>query len=565
MKQIDLTHTSLNFFESALLQNENPHNDLDEIVLNEPQSFWERVGYFFSGQSAAADKVIEFAKEKVEVLFKSAWGVTYEGEEKCAIDAVFSNLLSESGVTYRSLSTVAGARIIFEKIHQSIKRPVEGYSKHYEVEVKSREVETKYKSQEGDKIPGIIEAVGLEDNLYDITPDWDSDDPKVDAENVIKLLMGAPFDNRVFSWGLTKAIMFSKDKERMKGFKTALQKVAIKIFENLKSADQANNREQEMLAEVLLGNVLSLLPIMDPTRGQGFSVPQKFDVEVDGWIVKQWRLVEYRIEVLPLTSEWLGSSIPAIGLKPINDKAPPLLLFRGTPHPTANGAMLAMLSDIVPGHTVGEFVYNHSAKQLLQDWITEAHKKFGGVKIYGQSLGGITALTAVCHQPDKISEIHAYGSPSPLGSSLLNLYEKKCEEMLKEGKSKPAVHIYWNEGDLVPLAGTGFHPDWNLHKVIIAKPQSAGTAHAALNTAQFKVILMKLSVLTDRQSTARKVMNVIHQFISVVLAPLSLTLILLAFLKVVIITGCCKIYELGVRCLEVCQEQPNNAGSCLLI
>lgn len=477
----------------------------ENIILTDApsRSFWSRI---FSKSSPVAEKVAALIKEKLKGQLDSHWGVTYAPGEEWALDVVFNQLLAESGVSYDALRTVNAAERVFKKID-------EGFF----------------------VLGGSIPDVYSEGLL--LSP---GGSPEADAKNVVKLLMGASFNRTAVSWRLLSAVFISKNNKRMQALKNELERVSKVLCEqHLSSCSPA----QERLIEIFLGNILALYPFTEPENGSDIIVPQK----IEG----RWKLVNYQVEVLPLTPRWLSDPVPAFGLKPQGEpNAAPLLLFRGTPHPTASGALSATLSDIVPGHSVGEVIYEH-AKELIQLWIQGAHKEFGGVKVYGQSLGGSLSLLAVSRQPEMISEVHAYGSPSLLSNST-SLYEERSKAC---GAKKPQVNIYWNHGDSVPLVGTGFHRDWHVNKVVIPSQQNGIASHAGLNSSQTRVVVLRMDPELDSKTTARRIFNIFHQVMSVLLVPLSVSLLVFAVFKVAIKTACYSVYCAAKNFFDSHQKQ----------
>src|SRR5262249_32022494 len=147
--------------------------------------------------------------------------------------------------------------------------------------------------------------------------------------------------------------------------------------------------------------------------------------------------------------------------------------------------------------------------EKIKNWLLNA-KKNGPVNIYGQSLGGCMSLLAVSRVPGSIDEVHAYASPSVLGNSR-DMFEEGC----KGAVNKPQVNIYNNHKDIVPQAGTGYHRDWKVKKLIIEEEQCWLLAHSPIYSAYQRVVVMNIDSEKDANRTYRKVMHVFHQIFSV--------------------------------------------------
>lgn len=490
-----------------------------------PQTLCSRIRAFFTCRSPINDKIAELIKDRLRNDILLLDRVKYERGEECAIDNVFNELLTDCEVSYSELKIFEKAQKVFDKAAGCDRKFIEAVN------------------------PGDV------DYKLDIR---DATGKKAEVINAINTLLGGNFDRHLVSCGLVKAVLFCKDPERMRLFTEGLQEVINKTHATLLQPHPTPSKVK--FAKMLMLNILALLPFTDPANGSQINVPQLIN--------KRWEMVTYRIEVLPITSEWLGKPIPALGLKQVNNpQAQPLLIFRGTPQPTADGSLPALASDAVPGKTVGEVIYNRSwVKELLQKWIKDAYHQFlndsqpiseanvkekslinqidsRGVIIVGQSLGASLAIIAGSHQPEFVSEIHGFGSPAPL-AAVREIYERRKNDT----GCKPEFHLYWNFGDKVPKVGTGFHPDWHIHKLFIPKSQWRLVAHACANAAVPKTIMVGISPVVDAKLPSRTMTNLAKEIQSVVMFPVTLSLLAAAFLKTLIVTVCLKVCEAVKYC-----------------
>lgn len=162
------------------------------------------------------------------------------------------------------------------------------------------------------------------------------------AKNMLNLLMGARFDHKVLSCNLLKGILLVQNPQLMQEFRNALQAAIVNTLDQLNSPEPSES--QKKLIEIFIANPLALFPFTEPPEGTLIQVPQK--------IGEEWVQVTYAVETLALNPDWLGGTIPALGLRPIPGSpadASSLLLFRGTPHPTGADSLPLSLPIPFPG------------------------------------------------------------------------------------------------------------------------------------------------------------------------------------------------------------------------
>ena len=437
-----------------------------------PTSIYERVSEFFTGSSSVTDKMYSLVKAKLKDHITSKKQVDPDDN---IIDGLAKQLLCECGLNYRDLNKTGTINKIFNKIEENI-------IDYFET-----------------KLPKCISnASGA--SIKDQTALF------------IAYLMGAPFNTKIISWEMAKAVIFQQNKE----FKMAFQEILVQAAEEICLSINTGEitPEEKQIYEITLGNLLCLIPFAEPKHDSEITIPQN----IEG----KWQLVPYKVDVLTLNPEWLGGSMPAFGLTPLS-KAPEgaqrVLLFRGTCQPTGNGFLCALFSDLLPGYSVGEFIYRHFAKDCIADWINKAGPWPEKAKVYGISLGGALALQAQLHHPDKIEELCIYGTPTPLSAGK------------PEIKNLPTVNAYINASDPIPLVGMGAHSHWNLHKLFVSAARPFIIAHAGIYSAFSKVGVIKIDPTLDSQLTVRKVMNVVHHILCLLIIPLILLLITLTALK----------------------------------
>ena len=321
--------------------------------------------------------------------------------------------------------------------------------------------------------------------------------PKIEAENIVKFLFQAiPFNHNYFSKRLYQTLFWKKDPEFLAIVVNEFQRVSQIL---LKILQQSTDEVQKELCELVLGLIVSFYPFMEPLPSS-LRIPQK----ING----AWQDIQYSVEKLELTPQWLTSPLTAYGLT--SSDADSLLLFKGTPQSTAAGSFLSLWTDLVPGFMVGELAFRFFAKKEIKNWLDKQRS----VKIHGHSLGGSLALLTACYLPEKITEVHAY-SPPGLFARAINTFN-----------GRPKVAVYWQKGDLVPLLGSGFHPDFQLYKIsCIEKTQGLFFGHIRTIPALSYVKVEEVLPSSEKRRVARFLFNSLHIAFSILMFPV-LTLIL---------------------------------------
>jgi hypothetical protein len=339
-------------------------------------------------------------------------------------------------------------------------------------------------------IQGLLEKVYSDLRLLPNTS------PRTEAENIVKFLFQAmPFNHNYFSKRLYQTLFLKKNSEFLADILNELQLVSQIL---LKILQQSSDEIQKELCEFVLGQVLAFYPFLEPLPAV-LNIPQK----ING----RWLSIQYSTEKLELTPRWLGSPLTAYGLT--SNEGHSLLLFMGTPQPTASGSFLSVWTDLVPGFMVGELAFRLFAKKKIKSWLD----KQVVVKIYGLSLGGSLAQLTACYLPDTITEVHAYGPPGLFSRAM------------KVFNGKPKVAIYWQKGDLIPLLGSGFHPDFQLYKVSCLEKQDLFFGHVRAIPVLSYVKVEVLPPASNKRRCARLVFNASHIAFSILMFPI-LTLVL---------------------------------------
>ncbi len=337
--------------------------------------------------------------------------------------------------------------------------------------------------KELDEIIIGVEAEGL---------DFYSDPEMVDGEdssNIVKyLLYDIALDRSQITWENFRKLFLKQDRMLLSELREEFQKVFVLLHKQIKNG----SKHEDVIVEMLLGNLLSFYAFTEPVAGDLLSVPQKQDGE--------WRLVDYEVELMELTPHWLGEPMIAIGLKPKTEMCnPSILLFRGTPLPGAKAWHLAELTDFTPGCSLGGLIY-YFGKDKIAKWIGSEDRK---VQIYGQSLGGALAYHTAIDHPEKV-EVNNYVPPGLFPGKFNS---KNSGKIPIEGK------VYCHRNDIVYLIGV--HPtSAKLIKVITEKPRNPYLAHLRSFGCE-KVLLLRVNNEMENRRPIRTIMTLLHQLYSV--------------------------------------------------
>jgi hypothetical protein len=520
-----MSSTSLGDFQKLIFSNdgrvqeqENKETNINFSYIHDPKSLCSRIYSYCTGENVLNDKISELIKLRIREHIETTYKVTYNESESIAIEHTFQELLKSSECCYADIGRVDVVRRLMTKIPDFIEMVNAGVD------------------------------VRLDAGATYILKNGSSHVLKPDVVNIINCLLGNNFDTSFISCSLLKSLFFA-DNERSTDFRYCLELIMKKIYEKLNNESCDPNDKKILIA--LLEEIINTIPISEPPANARAHIPQ--------YINNNWVLVEYEIEIVPISSEWFGETIPAYGLKPVTVKtAQPILLFRPTPLPSSRGALVAYAADMVPGKTVGEVLYNReNIKIRLQQWIKTAFEEYRqelsieqdekqfhqkGVVVGGKSLGGILAIIAASHQPKYISDVLVSGSPTPY-NAVREEYDRNSQGLMPP----PNFHQYCNYGDKVPFIGYGFYPRTVLHKVIAPRVQGKVDAHARVNLAMHKAIVVKVDSSIDANYSARKTTNIAHQIFSVLCFPVIVTFLGIALLKTVSIGVVKSIYYAIVK------------------
>ena len=341
-----------------------------------------------------------------------------------------------------------------------------------------------------------LQACGCSHRVFDQMDFQEGEETK----NVIRWLFGDPqiigYDFTVLTTKLLKAAAIHKNDGLLSQARDELEAIGQRFLRELQSGEL--NQSEYCLTEILLGQILALYPFFEPKTGTLLHLPQK--------IGKRWELVMFCVEQISLTPQWLGPPILAFGLLPVEgsvEGARPRLLFPGTSQPTASWFPLDTWADFVPGYSVGEFVFNRWAKEILQTWIEKRAKQ--KVDVTGISLGGSLTLLTVSHLPHLVSDARAYVPPA-VRREVVSRFDKKLEKM--DQSSWPVVSLYWQDGDFVSLIGPAWSKHWTAYRLIPGKHLDFISAHNKAFSAQPLTAVVRMDTEKDSKRLSRHFINI---------------------------------------------------------
>jgi hypothetical protein len=261
------------------------------------------------------------------------------------------------------------------------------------------------------------------------------------------------------------------------------------------------NTRDRLVSEMLVGNLIALLPFFDFENGSKLQLLRYVD--------NAWKLIEYELKHIPL----VDGEIYAYGLEsPI---ATPILIFRGTPYPAAQGFLEAIWSDLHPIKSIGEEIFK-KGKPELDKWMEGKPQ----VDCYGMSLGGALVYHAGHTYGDKIN-VHAYAAPGLIP--------------MKGGLSKIHGRVFFHLNDLI--SSIGYHPEsvnFEIYAVVTQTNLNFITAHSH-PTGLGPTLVLKIDPRHENQTWTRYLANILKILVStilfMILLPIRLILNGLRFMR----------------------------------
>lgn len=305
-------------------------------------------------------------------------------------------------------------------------------------------------------------------------------------QSVRAILHGGPLSLDLIDMRILKAVLIGKDNEFLNDFRQELQLELKQVAEN-----PPQNSQEEVLWRAFLGNVLALLPYTYPENGQKIQVPILDDEGI-------CRLVDYEIEVIPLTPKEQATPLIALGLTSTHENSPSILSYSGTTYPAGDGFIASIFADFTPGKSVGDRPYQQGQKNL-NAWFEGKE----GIHVVGMSLGGALSLHTLRHHHARLGRIDVFNPPGLYPWNWTREYHEGC-----------SINIYCQAGDFT--SSMGFWPLGNkvsLYEIIPHQENiSEGpfVSHAKVFTGCEKVTILAKDSRKANESLYRKALTYFH-------------------------------------------------------
>jgi hypothetical protein len=350
-----------------------------------------------------------------------------------------------------------------------------------------------------------------------------------DVEVLLKFLIcGTDPSFQDISFSLIKSLLMQKDKRMLATAREVVKEIFPSLLKELKKIEQEKLssplpdeqeklEKEEQMYEMIIGDLLTVYPFLEPHYDlKSDKVSDKF-ISIPQKIGGQWQEVKCELTAKKLGKKWMRPALYAYELTPENNpKASPMLLFMGTPPPTTSGEALAKWVDFIPGHTVGEALYDMS-KKTIDAFIIKSQETNPNVPVraYGKSLGGAMSLLTAVHWGDRV-EAHAYNPPG-LYSKMYNLYTHNKKEWSEQGRKEPDIYVYSQKNDPVSELMGKWPPNTQLYKIIPEEKTNIYYAHIQSFFGKKNVsIIKKENVEEINEESRRKVASIAHHIASFV-------------------------------------------------
>lgn len=346
----------------------------------------------------------------------------------------------------------------------------------------------------------------IEDILITARTPWN---PELETDNKVQNLFfnvlrgNAPNAKKILKTkGLLRAVAWKKNPELLKEARELLQTLLSNMIDEL----QLLPPKDAFHMEIIIGDLLSLYPFLNPEQDEELQVPLLIDGE--------WRLHNFQVEKIKMTPSWMGSPLVALGMKPMEEGTPPLLLFKGTTYPTDEGFGLSLLTDLNPFASVGAYAFKAGRKKI-EKWLRENAENMPA-HVYGKSLGGAQAWRCALNFPEHVKKVMAYGAP---GLSIAD--SKKQKALFKTPDKHPEINLFCQEGDPVPYFDKHVQQGFNYYQILGAKKRRGGAAHADMYATHKNSLVFKLQPSQVAKRWRRITLTALRGTLSLFLFPVA--------------------------------------------
>jgi hypothetical protein len=333
---------------------------------------------------------------------------------------------------------------------------------------------------------------GIEMNGFQL---WKESGNDLHLEAIFRLFFDdeASLKDVDFSMGEKMAIFWKYDETIITQFRNRFEQIFKDFYHEM-----VWTQHDPLVAEMLIGNLIALYPLFDPEPGREVDLLQ----QIEG----TWHLVRCRTDSIPLVED----KILAYGFTPLNnEKALPLILFRGTPYPAARGFWEAIKSDLHPFRSVGETLFIKGRKSI-DAWMGDKPS----VKCYGLSLGGALAYYLGNAYGERVT-VHAYVPPG----------------LLMSPKEMKKIHgaAYYHIDDFVP--SLGYHPtgvNFTCYGVITQASRNFLLAHARPVGCN-PTLVIEINPRHENQNVTRHLLTIckyaLSSFLFILTLPIQIALV----------------------------------------
>ncbi len=247
-------------------------------------------------------------------------------------------------------------------------------------------------------------------------------------------------------------------------FQNVFDKLADEFIKQPEMSDSSSVSYQTLIA-----NLLAIYAMFEPEQDEVLWVPT--------YQQGRWVRAGFNIDKIPMVSEdvihSLGEAfdpfqdqVHSYGLRPLDKKIHPQIIFKGTTFPTGEGTRIQHMTNFQSDQDVGKLLFVWGQKGVSQ-WLSQFDLK---CQSSGASLGGILASMYAFAMPDKFETVYALNPP---GFTQEKALEDAYFKAWHTAEEKPEIRIISQAGD--PVSQAGFFvedPHVTLWKVKLKNPPS---------------------------------------------------------------------------------------------
>lgn len=350
----------------------------------------------------------------------------------------------------------------------------------------------------GEEIENLDEAANQQEKYHRV------------ARNALRhLTYGKSFNEcKLLTWSNFKALFIQRDSCLLRALRKEVQNIFLNILTNVEG--NHFDESSEMRLGILIDNLLSIYPFLDPEDNEETILPQTIN--------NRWERVNYHFEKIDISpkSGPLAKLIEdqdrlfAYGLTPEHRQAQPHLLFMGTTYPAGQGADLNWLYNFSPFYSVGE---GHDTS-LVEHWLAN----HTNVKICGHSKGGTMAMIIAAKFPQNIHNACCL-NPTALRIETIKRLEQQWSQI--PNAEKPIIEVYTQANDPVFLLENNFLESTIIYRLgKVNDKSSLFAAHANYFAGKKSTLVTEVTdIQAELVSRRREFFTDIKKALNVVMFP----------------------------------------------